>query len=72
MLLLRLRPPRHRGSSPPARRGRRAPCRVRSARSYDELLRDAYGQESARFFVADDLAAVLREWGVRRPLTPQD
>jgi hypothetical protein len=39
---------------------------------YDELLRDAYGQESARFFVADDLTAVLREWGVRRPLTPQD
>jgi hypothetical protein len=39
---------------------------------YDELLRDAYDRESARFFVADELAAVLREWGVRRPLTPQD
>ena len=39
---------------------------------YDELLREAYDQESARFFVAGELAAVLREWGVRRPLTPQD
>ncbi len=39
---------------------------------YDELLRDRYDHESARFFVADELAAVLREWGVRRPLTPKD
>jgi hypothetical protein len=39
---------------------------------YDELLREAYDQESARFFVAAELAAVLRRWGVRRPLTPKD
>jgi len=39
---------------------------------YDDLLREAYDQESARFFVADELASVLREWGVRRPLTPGD
>jgi hypothetical protein len=39
---------------------------------YDELLQAAYDQESARFFVAAELAAVLREWGVRRPLTPED
>ena len=39
---------------------------------YDDLLREAYDQESARFFVADELSAVLREWGVRRPLTVED
>jgi hypothetical protein len=39
---------------------------------YDDLLQESYEQESARFFVADELAAVLRDWGVRRPLTPQD
>jgi hypothetical protein len=39
---------------------------------YDKLLQEAYDQESARFFVAGELAAVLRGWGVRRPLTPED
>jgi hypothetical protein len=39
---------------------------------YDELLQEDYDAESARFFVADELAAVLREWGVRRPLTRED
>jgi hypothetical protein len=39
---------------------------------YDELLQEAYDQESARFFVASELAAVLREWGVCRPLAPED
>ena len=39
---------------------------------YDELLREQYDPESARFFVAEELAAVLREWGVRRPLTRED
>jgi hypothetical protein len=39
---------------------------------YDKLLQEAYDQESARFFVAAELAAVLREWGVRRPLTPEE
>jgi hypothetical protein len=39
---------------------------------YDDLLLESYDRDSARFFVADELAAVLREWGVRRPLTPGD
>ena len=39
---------------------------------YDELLRPNYDQDSARFFVRDDLAAVLQEWGVRRRLDDQD
>jgi hypothetical protein len=39
---------------------------------YDALLQEHYDQESARFFVAGELAAVLRGWGVRRPLAPQD
>jgi len=39
---------------------------------YDELLQDAYDPESARFFFADELAEVLRQWGVRRTLRPGD
>jgi hypothetical protein len=39
---------------------------------YDELLRSDYDQDSARFFVRDELAAVLQEWGVRRPLSEDD
>jgi hypothetical protein len=39
---------------------------------YDSLLEEGYDQESARHFVAADIQAVLSEWGVRRPLTPQD
>ena len=39
---------------------------------YDDLLREAYDRESARFFVADELATLLRDWGVRRPLSPGD
>jgi hypothetical protein len=39
---------------------------------YDELLEEGYDQDSARFFVADDIAAVLTAWGVRRRLAPQD
>ena len=30
---------------------------------YDELLDDGYDAESARFFVLDDMNAVLEEWG---------
>lgn len=33
---------------------------------YDALLEDGYDQESARFFVRDDINAVLEGWGVRR------
>jgi hypothetical protein len=39
---------------------------------YDELLTENYDQESARFFVAPEISAVLSGWGVRRPLTPED
>jgi hypothetical protein len=39
---------------------------------YDELLKESYAPESARFFVAEELARILREWGVRRPLTAED
>jgi hypothetical protein len=37
---------------------------------YDSLLEEGYEQESARHFVAGDMQAVLKEWGVKRPLTP--
>ena len=37
---------------------------------YDSLLDEGYEQESARHFVASDMQAVLKEWGVKRPLNP--
>ena len=45
---------------------------------YDALLREGYGRDEARFFVADRLRAVLSGWGCRnlaglgteQPLTP--
>jgi hypothetical protein len=39
---------------------------------YDELLREGYDQDSARFFVAEDMTAVLTDWGVRRRLNPDE
>ena len=46
---------------------------VRHVRTeYDELLAQGYDQESARFFVADEIEAVLASWGVRRRLTSAD
>ena len=39
---------------------------------YDSLLEEGYEQESARHFVASDMQAVLKEWGVRRPLNPSE
>ena len=39
---------------------------------YDSLLEEGYEQESARYFVASDMQAVLKEWGVRRPLSPSE
>lgn len=39
---------------------------------YDALLEEGYCQESARHFVAPEMEAVLREWGVQRPLTTHD
>jgi len=35
---------------------------------YDALLGQGYDRDSARFFVADEMEAVLAEWGVRRSL----
>src|SRR5262245_58581779 len=39
---------------------------------YDALLAQGYDRESARHFVAEDMAATLRGWGVRRPLAADD
>jgi hypothetical protein len=39
---------------------------------YDDLLGEGYDQDSARFFVAADMAAVLSEWGVRREFRPDE
>jgi len=39
---------------------------------YDELLRQGYDQDSARFFVAAEMGAILNDWGVRRRLASED
>ena len=39
---------------------------------YDELLEQGYDRDSARFFVTSEIEVVLRRWGVRRPLAPDD
>jgi hypothetical protein len=39
---------------------------------YDELLAEGYDHESARHFVAAEIAEILKSWGVRRPLAPDD
>jgi hypothetical protein len=39
---------------------------------YDELLAQGYDQDSARFFVADDMRAALDAWGVKRELPSED
>jgi len=39
---------------------------------YDELLKDGYDRDSARHFVAQEIDAVLREWGVARRVGPED
>lgn len=35
---------------------------------YDDLLAQGYDQDSARFFVADEIRAVLAGWGAKRTL----
>jgi hypothetical protein len=40
--------------------------------SYDDLLADGYDADSARFFVADDINAVLDGWGARKRLPAGD
>src|SRR6476659_704014 len=39
---------------------------------YDALLAQGYDRDSARFFVAEELAALLAEWGVKRKLGDAD
>jgi hypothetical protein len=39
---------------------------------YDELLTQGYDRDSARHFVAAEMEAVLKDWGVRRPLSAED
>jgi hypothetical protein len=36
---------------------------------YDDLLAQGYDQDSARFFVAEEIEQVLASWGARRKLT---
>lgn len=39
---------------------------------YDELLDDGYDPESARFFVLDDINAILEEWGSPRRVSGEE
>ena len=39
---------------------------------YDALLEQDYDEASARFFVATEMEAKLAQWGVRRPLRPEN
>jgi hypothetical protein len=39
---------------------------------YDELLRQGYDRDSARYFVAEAIDVVLREWGVKRRVGAED
>jgi hypothetical protein len=39
-----------------------------SLTEYDDLLAQGYDQDSARHFVAEEIARVLAAWGVRRTL----
>jgi len=39
---------------------------------YDTLLAQGYDRDSARFFAADEMEAVLTQWGTRRSLGADD
>jgi len=39
---------------------------------YDDLLQQGYDLESARYFVARDMDAILTAWGVRRRIQSED
>jgi hypothetical protein len=39
---------------------------------YDGLRDQDYDEDSARFFVAEEIEAVLKRWGARRRLVPED
>ena len=43
-----------------------------SLTEYDDLLAQGYDQDSARFFVAEEIARVLAGWGVKRTLGERD
>lgn len=48
-------------------------ARVRHAYTeYDTLLEEGYDRAAARFFVIDDMNAVLTEWGCGRHVDPDD
>jgi len=39
---------------------------------YDDLLAQGYDQDSARYFVADEISEVLAAWGARRTLAAEE
>ena len=39
---------------------------------YDALLAQGYDRDSARYFVVDDMEAILKDWGARRSLGADD
>jgi hypothetical protein len=39
---------------------------------YDELLKQDYDRDSARYFVAEEIDAILASWGVARGVQPED
>jgi hypothetical protein len=39
---------------------------------YDALLTEGYDHDSARFFVAEQMDGILRGWGIKRCIGPQD
>jgi hypothetical protein len=39
---------------------------------YDDLLTQGYDQDSARYFVADEINEVLASWGAKRTLGGED
>jgi hypothetical protein len=39
---------------------------------YDERLEQGYDRDSARYFVADEINAVLESWGTKRKLSEED
>ncbi|MPZ40881.1 MAG: DUF2293 domain-containing protein [Rhizobiales bacterium] len=40
--------------------------------AYDDLLAQGYDHDSARYFVADEMSAVLTQWGARRTLGAEE
>ena len=39
---------------------------------YDDLLKQGYDRDSARYFVADEINAILADWGVARRIQPEE